>query len=307
MKIVLLDAITFADTSLDGFKEFGDVEIFQKTSADETLDRVKDADVIVTNKVVISKEIMQKCKNLKLVAVAATGMNNVDLEAAKEFGIEVKNVAGYSTSSVVQHTFAMALYLLEHSNYYDKKVKSGDYSNSGVFTDVSKPFWEINGKKWGIIGLGAIGKGVAEVATAFGAQVLYYSTSGKNSFAKYKKVELEELLKRSDIISIHAPLNKDTKNLIGYEELKLCKDKAIVLNLGRGGIIDEEAIAKIVDEKEIYIGLDVFEKEPIDIDNPMLHVVHKDRLHLTPHIAWTSKEAREKLIEGVIANIKEIC
>ena len=307
MKIVILDAITFGDTSLDGFKELGSVEIFQKTSADETVNRVKDADVIVTNKVVITKEIMQGCKNLKLIAIAATGMNNVDLKAAANLGIEVRNVAGYSTSSVVQHTFAMALYLLEHSNYYDQKVKSGDYSNSGVFTDVSKPFWEINGKKWGIIGLGSIGKGVAEVATAFGAEVLYFSTSGKNSFAKYKKVELDELLKKSDIISIHAPLNEDTKNLIGYDELNLCKDKAIVLNLGRGGIIDEKAVAKIVDEKEIYIGLDVFEKEPIDIDNPLLHVIHKNRLHLTPHIAWTSKEAREKLIEGVIANIKAIC
>jgi glycerate dehydrogenase len=305
MKIVILDAITFGDTSLDSFNSLGEVEIFQKTSPSETLNRVKDADIIVTNKVVISKEIMTQCKKLKLICIAATGMNNVDLKSANELGIEVKNVAGYSTTSVIQHTFSMVLYLLQHPYYYDKKVKSGEYSNSGIFTDVSKPFWEINGKKWGIIGLGAIGKGVAEVATAFGAEVLYFSTSGKNSFAKYKKVELNKLLSSCDIISIHAPLNEKTKNLIDYDELNLCKENSIILNLGRGGIINEKAIAKIVDEKKIFIGLDVFEEEPLHIDNPLLHVIHKNRLHLTPHIAWTSKEAREKLIEGVIKNIKK--
>ncbi len=307
MKIVLLDAITFGDTDLSGFEALGEVVIYQKTLPEETFDRIKDADVIVTNKVVITEEMMQKTSNLKLIAIAATGMNNVDLEAAKKYGIEVKNVAGYSTASVVQHTFAMLLYLLEHSRYYDDVVKSGRYSKSGIFTDVSRPFWEISGKKWGIIGLGAIGKGVAEVASAFGAEILYYSTSGKNSFAKYKRVELDELLQECDIITIHAPLNEKTKNLLGYEELAKVKEGSIILNLGRGGIIDEAAVAKIVDEKEIYIALDVFEKEPLSEDSPLLKVKNSDRLHLTPHIAWTSKEAREKLIEGVIANIRNIC
>ncbi len=307
MKIVLLDAITFGDTDLGDFEKLGEVVIYQKTKPEETLSRIEDADVVVTNKVVITKEMMEKSPRLKLIAIAATGMNNVDIQAAQELGIEVKNVAGYSTASVVQHTFAMLLYLLEHSRYYDDVVKSGTYSKSGVFTDVSRPFWEISGKKWGIIGLGAIGKGVAEVANAFGAEILYYSTSGKNSFAKYKKVELDELLKNCDIISVHAPLNEKTKNLIGYEELAKTKDRSIVLNLGRGGIIDEAAVAKIVDEKEMYIGLDVFEKEPLPENSPLLQVKNSDRLHLTPHIAWTSEEARKKLIEGVIANIKEIC
>jgi len=307
MKIVLLDAITFGDTDLGEFETLGEVTIYQKTEPHKTQERVKDADIIVTNKVVISKEIMQESPKLKLICVAATGMNNVDVEAANNFGIDVKNVAGYSTASVVQHTFAMLFYLLEHSNYYDTTVKNGTYSKSGIFTDVSKPFWEIEGKKWGIIGLGAIGKGVAEVAQSFGAEISYYSTSGKNSFAKYKQSSLEELVAECDIITIHAPLNENTKNLIGYKELFTCKDGAVVLNLGRGGIIDEEAVAQIIDEKEIYIGLDVFEKEPLSEDSPLLHVKHKERLHFTPHIAWTSKEAREKLIEGVIDNIKEIC
>jgi len=306
MKIVILDAITFGDTSLEGFNAFGEVVIFQKTTPEETLKRIAGADVVVTNKVVITKEMMQQTPSLKLICIAATGMNNVDLEAAKEEGIVVKNVAGYSTESVVQHTFSMLLYLLEHSRYYDEKVKSGAYSQSGVFTDVSAPFWEISGKKWGIIGLGAIGKRVAEVASAFGAEVCYYSTSGANFFAKYKKMQLQELLEECEIITIHAPLNKQTKNLLGYKELVSLQEKTILLNLGRGGIIEEEAVAKIVDEKEIYIGLDVFEKEPLPSESPLLKVKHKQRLHLTPHIAWTSQEAREKLIEGVIANIKEM-
>ncbi len=307
MKIVLLDAITFGDTDLSGFDKLGEVTIYQKTLPQETLERIKETDVVVTNKVVITKEVMQQCPNLKLIAIAATGMNNIDLDAARSLGIEVRNVAGYSTASVVQHTFAMLLYLLEHSRYYDDAVKSGSYSRSGVFTDVSRPFWEVAGKKWGIIGLGAIGKGVAEAASAFGAEILYYSTSGKNSFAKYKRVELDELLQECSIVSVHAPLNERTKNLLGYEKLVKVKEGSIILNLGRGGIIDEAAAAKIVDEKELYIGLDVFEKEPLPKDSPLLQVAHKERLYLTPHIAWTSREAREKLIKGVIANIKEIC
>lgn len=307
MKIAILDAITFGDTDLSEFNTLGEVKIYQKTAPDQTLERIKDADVVVTNKVIITKEMMQQAPKLKLIAIAATGMNNVDLEAAAELAIEVNNVAGYSTDSVVQHTFSMALYLLEHSAYYDEKVKSGAYSKSGIFTDVSRAFWEIKGKKWGIVGLGAIGKKVAEVAEAFGAEVLYYSTSGKNSFSRYKRVDLETLLGECDIVTVHAPLNGNTKNLIGYEELAKLKEGSIFLNLGRGGIVDEEAVAKIVDEKELYIGLDVFEKEPLSENSPLLHVKNKERLHLTPHIAWTSKEAREKLIEGVIENIRQIC
>ncbi len=304
MKIAILDAITFGDTPLDSFNQFGEVKIYQKTLPNETLDRVKDADIIVTNKVVIDKNIMQNSPKLKLICIAATGMNNVDLEAAKELAIEVKNVAGYSTTSVLQHTFSMLFYLLEHSSYYDKRVKDKTYSKSGIFTDVSFPFWEIAGKIWGIIGLGSIGSKVAEVAKSFGCEVVYFSTSGKNFNPRYKQVDLDYLLTTSDVISIHAPLNEQTKNLLDYKELQKIKEKTIVLNLGRGGIINEDAVAKIVDEKEIYFGLDVFEKEPLDENSLLLKVKNIDRLHLTPHIAWTSKEAREKLIDGVIQNIK---
>ena len=306
MKIAILDAITFGDTDLSEFDALGDVKIYQKTSPKETPKRIKDADVVVTNKVVITKEVMQNSPNLKLIAVAATGMNNVDLDAAKELGIEVKNVAGYSTDSVVQHTFSMLLYLLEHARYYDERVKNGTYSKSGIFTDISRPFWEIKGKKWGIVGLGTIGKGVAKIAKTFGVDVCYYSTSGKNDDAAYKRVDLDTLLESCNIVTIHAPLNEQTKNLIDYDELAKLQPGAVLLNLGRGGIINEKAVARIVDEREIYIGLDVFEVEPLPLHSPLLQVKNDHRLHLTPHIAWTSKEAREKLIKGVLENIKTL-
>ena len=305
MKIVLLDALTFGETDLSGFDSLGDVKVFQTTSADEVLERIADADVIVTNKVVITDAHMSNTQDLKLICVAATGMNNVDLEAAKKRNIQVKNVAGYSTDSVIQHTFSMLFYLMGHSRYYDEYVKDGSYSKSPIFTDVSKPFFEIKGKKWGIIGLGSIGRGVANIAKTFGADVFYYSTSGVNRDEEFQRTTLDNLLKTCDIITVHAPLNEKTDNLLDYEQLLTCKDGAIVLNLGRGGIINEEAIAKIVDEKDIYFGLDVLTREPIRKNHPLLSVKKKDNLYITPHIAWTSVEARDKLIASVIENIKK--
>lgn len=306
MKIVLLDAVTFGDTDLNGFKELGEVTIFQKTSPGEVDARIANADVIVTNKVVIAADNMDKASKMRLICVAATGMNNVDLAAAKERGIEVKNVVGYSTNSVVQHTFAMLFYLIEHLKYYDGVVKDGFWSKSQVFTDISYPFFEVSGKKWGVIGLGTIGKKVADIATAFGADISYYSTSGKNLDKDYKSVTLEELLKESDIITIHAPLNDATQNLLNYEKLLTCKDGAVILNLGRGGIINEEDVAKIIDEKDLFFGLDVLSREPIDKHHPLLNVKNRNKLLITPHIAWTSKEARKHLIASTIENIRSL-
>ncbi len=305
-KIVLLDALTFGDTDLSGFDPLGEVSIFQTTSAKEVQERITNADVIVTNKVVITDEHMQNTPSLKLICVAATGMNNVDLQAAKKRDVVVKNVAGYSTDSVIQHTFSMLFYLMGHSRYYDEYVKSGAYSRSKIFTDVSRPFFEIKGKKWGIIGLGEIGQGVAKLADAFGAEVCYYSTSGKNHSQPYTRLKLDELLQSCDIVSIHAPLNEQTNNLLDYEQLLTCKDGAIILNLGRGGIINEEAIAKVIDEKYIYFGLDVLTKEPMREGHPLLSVKNKENLYITPHIAWTSVEARDKLIASVIENISSL-
>jgi len=303
-KIVLLDALTFGETDLSGFDSLGDVEVYQITLPQEVQTRITNCDVIVTNKVVITDTHMQNSPSLKLICVAATGMNNIDLNAAKEKGIEVKNVAGYSTDSVIQHTFSMLFYLLGHSRYYDEYVKDGSYSRSKIFTDVSHPYFEIKGKKWGMIGLGAIGRGVANIAKVFGAEIFYYSTSGRNSTDDYQRVNLDKLLESCDIISVHAPLNEQTKNLLDYEQLLTCKEGATVLNLGRGGIINEEAIAKIIDEKDIYFGLDVLTQEPMQENHPLLGVKNKDNLYITPHIAWASVEARETLIKSVIQNIK---
>ena len=306
MKIAILDALTFGETSLEGFDRLGEVSVYATTSPSEILERLEDVDVIVTNKVVITKEIMQACKKLKLISIAATGMNNVDLEAAKALGIAVKNVAGYSSDSVVQHTFSMLFYLMAHSRYYDEYVKEGRWSESNLFTHVGQPFYELAGKKWGIVGLGSIGKKVAKVATAFGAKVSYYSTSGKNSDSEFTSTTFSRLLEDSDIISIHAPLNSATKNLFDHSELLMLKDEAVVLNLGRGGIINEEALARIMDIKNLFVGLDVLEQEPIAKDHPLLHVKNRDRLYITPHIAWTSIEARERLIEATIENIASL-
>jgi len=305
MQIVLLDALTFGDTNLAAFNTLGEVEVYSTTSPEQTELRITNATVIVTNKVVITKELMLSAKSLKLICIAATGMNNVDLDAAVELGIEVKNVAGYSTDSVIQHTFSMLFYLLGHSSYYDKSVKDGTYSRSGLFTDVSKSFFEVKGKKWGIIGLGNIGKGVANIASAFGAEVVYYSTSGVERPESYEALSLEELLKTCDIISIHAPLNKQTNNLLDYEQLLTCKDEAIVLNLGRGGIVNEDAVVKIIDETNMSFGLDVLSKEPMLENHALLSVKNKEKLFITPHIAWASVEAREKLIALVVQNISD--
>ncbi len=305
MKIVLLDALSFGDTNLSGFETFGKVEVFQTTSPAQTKERIQDADVVVTNKVVINAEHMQKSPQLRLICVAATGTNNVDLIAAKERNIAVKNVAGYSTDSVIQHTFSMLFYLVGHSRYYDETVKNTHYSKGTIFTDVSEPFFEIKGKKWGIIGLGSIGRGVANIAKSFGAEVFYYSTSGINRTEDFQRSTLEDMLKNCDIITIHAPLNEKTDNLLDYEQLTTCKAGAVVLNLGRGGIINEAAVAKLIDEKEISFGLDVFVKEPLSVNSPLLQVKNKNRLYMTPHIAWTSVEARERLIASVLQNIQE--
>ena len=304
MKIVLLDALTFGETDLSGFDSLGEVEVYQTTSAEEVQTRITNCDVIVTNKVVITDTHMQNNPTLKLICVAATGMNNVDLNAAKERNVKVKNVAGYSTDSVIQHTFSMLFYLMGHSRYYDESVKDGTYSRSPIFTDVSRPFFEIKNKKWGIIGLGAIGSGVAKIADVFGAEVCYYSTSGKNHSQPYVRLQLEELLRSCDIITIHAPLNEQTNNLLDYEQLLTCKDGATILNLGRGGIINEEAVAKIIDEKNLFFGLDVLTQEPMRENHPLLSVKNADNLYVTPHIAWTSVEARDKLIASVVENIK---
>lgn len=304
MKIVFLDALSLGDDiNFEALDALGPCDYYPTTHAEETLDRIAGKSVVITNKVVITAEMMDATPMLKLICVAATGMNNVDLDAAKKRGIEVKNVAGYSTASVVQLTFAMLFYLINKSRYYDDYVKDKHWQSSDLFTHIGRPFGEIMGKTWGIIGMGTIGQEVAKIASAFGVKVIYYSTSGKNKNQAYECKTLDELLSESDIVSIHAPLNDTTLNLLNHDNMQLLKDNATLLNLGRGGIINEADLALTIKQKPIYVGLDVITKEPIEMTNPLLEV-QNERLYITPHIAWTSIEAREKLLASIVEHIK---
>ena len=306
-KIVFLDASTVGHTrNLSRLHELGETVFFPYTLPEETIPRSRDAAILITNKVLISQSVMDACPRLKLICIAATGMNNVDLVHAEKKGILVKNVAGYSTESVVQITFSLMFYLINHLSYYDGYTKSGAYFRSPVFTHFDKNFSELQGKHFGVIGLGTIGKRIAGIASAFGAKVSYYSTTGRNLDNPYPHLTLQELLSDADILSIHCPLTSDTRNLIRYEKLKLMKKTAILLNTGRGGIIHEADLARALDEGLIAgAGLDVLEEEPPRPDNPLFTLKHPDRLIITPHMAWASNESRERLIEGILNNIIE--
>jgi glycerate dehydrogenase len=306
MNLVLLDADTLgSDLDLSSLEAFGDLEVYDITTPEETADNIVGAEAIITNKVVIDRPLMEATPTLKLICVAATGMNNIDLEAAQELGITVKNVAGYSTTSVAQHTFAMLLHIAEKMEYYSLYARGGAWSQSLIFTHLEQPFHQIKGQQWGIIGMGAIGQNVARIATAFDAKIVYHSTSGDNTDQPYPHLALDELLRTSDIVSIHAPLNDRTHNLLNADNLPLLRDGAVLLNLGRGGIIDEKALAAELDRRELYAGLDVTETEPIPSYNPLMHIQHTERLLMTPHIAWASVEARQKLLEGIVNNIRD--
>ncbi|ATB68252.1 putative D-2-hydroxyacid dehydrogenase [Sulfurospirillum diekertiae] len=306
MKIVFLDASTMGnDIDLSLFEQFGVFETFAMTEMFERVEHIGDAEIILTNKVIIDSVVMDACPGLKLICITATGTNNVDLDYAKQKGIVVKNVAGYSTASVAQTTIMLVLNLLSQCEYYDQYVKSGEWTKISIFTHIDRPFWEIKGKRWGIIGLGTIGKEVAKIATAFGAQVVYFSASGGHYETPYTQISLEEMMQTCDVISIHAPLNDKTKNLIAKEQFHQMKKGAILVNVGRGGIVNEDDLREVIDTKEIYVGLDVLAIEPMIEDHPLLHVKHPERLIITPHIAWGSIEARRELMRLVGENIKE--
>ena len=304
MKIVFLDASTLGSASLEPIRKCGELITYPSSTHQQALDRVHDAEVIITNKVVIDEELLEAAPLLKLICEAATGVNNIDLKAAEKRGIPVRNVAGYSTDAVVQLTFALLLQLVCHTGKYDGWIKDGEYSRSPIFTDTSAPFMELSGKTMGIIGMGTIGQKVALIATAFGMKVIYFSTSGTSHCTDYPSVPLEELLTASDVVSIHAPLNERTRGLIGARELAMMKTSAFIINIGRGGIVGEAALADAISNGTIAgAGLDVFVKEPLPADNPLLHTSHPGRLCLTPHIGWASAEAIGRLVAGIAENI----
>ncbi len=305
MKLVFLETDSLGDDmDLRGFSRFGDLELYHSSTPEETKERVKDADVIFSNKIPMNEETLSDAEKLKYIGITATGTNNVDMEYASSRGFAVTNVAGYSTDSVAQHTFAMVFYLLEKLNYFDDFVKSGEYSRSHLFCHYGEKFWELAGKTWGIIGLGAIGRKVAEIARAFGCHVIYYSTSGKNANPDFERVTWEELLERSDIVSVHAPLNAYTEGMMDAAAFARMKSSAIFINVGRGPIVREEDLAAALEEHQIAAaGLDVMTKEPLPQDSPLLRIQDSRRLLITPHIAWASVEARQRLVGDLAANL----
>ena len=304
MKIVFLDAGPMGTSSLAPIERLGELTAWPNSTPDETIRRVVDCDVLIVNKIKVNDRLLEAAPKLRLVCEAGTGINNIDVEACSRHGVMVRNVAGYSTDSVVQETFMHILNLLGNGAYFDNVVKSGAYSRSGLFTDYSRPFIEMAGKTLGIIGLGAIGAKVAKIGVAFGMKVIYYSTSGTSHNTEYPSVPLERLMRESDVISVHAPYNERTAGLVGEKELRMMKPKSIIVNMGRGGIVVEEALAKVIDEGVIGgAGLDVYSTEPIPADHPLLRTRHPERLSLTPHVAWASIEARERLIRSIADNI----
>ena len=305
-RVVFLDTDTVGNVpNLERFQEFGSYTSYPQTSPQKVRERIQDQDIVITNKVPIDADTI-KSSSLKLICVAATGTNNVDLEAAREKGIVVKNVENYSTFSVAQVTIGLVLHLLHRTSYYDHYVKSGEYSKQNLFTHLGHSFWQLEGRQFGIIGLGHIGRQVAKVAEALGANITYYSTSGKNNDAVYRQLSLEELLKTSDIVSIHAPLTDKTKDLLTYSQLSIMQKHALLVNTGRGGIVNETDLVRVIDEELIGgAAVDVFSQEPIPVSHPFLQVKLRERLLLTPHIGWASIESRTLLMEKVYDNIKQ--
>lgn len=306
LKLVVLDRDTVgSDISFDGLNAFGEVTIYGKSDYSEICDKIADADIVVTNKCKLNEETLSKADKLKLICLTATGYNNVQTDYTKEKGIAVANVAGYSTNSVVQHTFAMLFYIWEKLAYYDNYVKTGEYTKCPNFCHMDQKFHELDGKTYGIIGLGAIGKGVAKIAEAFGCKVIYYSTSGKNNCSEYEQVSLDELLSRSDIVSIHAPLNEKTEGLMNMEAFRKMKSSAVLINAGRGPIVVEEDLVQALESNVIAgAALDVICVEPMEPGCPLMKIKDSKKLLVTPHIAWATVEARQRVVDEVCLNIQ---
>lgn len=307
MKIVFLDAKTIGDDiDLSAYDTLGEVVKYSFSQPEEVPERAADADVLIVNKIRIDEAAVGRADHLKLVCVTATGTNNLDKDYLERRGIAWRNVADYSTQSVAQHTFAMLFFLLEKLRYYDDYVKEGRYINDTVFTHFAEHFYELKGKTWGIIGLGNIGRRVAAIAEAFGAEVIYTSPSGSAPQEGYHQVDLDTLLAESDIISVHAPLNQYTENLINKNALKKMKKTCIFLNLGRGPIVNEQDLADALMQGEIAAaGLDVLCQEPMSSGNPLMAIKDSRKLFITPHIGWASVESRTRLMDIIFHQIKE--
>lgn len=305
MKIVVLEKVSLGnDVDITFYEDFGEVVYYDNTTTEEVAERVADADIIIANKAPLNAKTLAGAKQLKIICETATGYNNVDLDFCKTRGIGVANVKGYSTPIVAQHTFALALYLLEKLPVYDAYVKSGEYAKSPIFTCFEPYFTELEGKTWGIVGLGNIGKKVAEIAKVFGCRVIFYSASGNNTTTEYERVDFDTLLSQSDIISLHCPLTDRTEKLMNMAAFKKMKNTAILINVARGPVVDEQALYEALISGELAAaGLDVLEQEPIREDCPLAQIKDSAKLFITPHMAWGSNEARTRCAKEVYKNI----
>lgn len=306
MKIVLLERNSLGvDIDVSRFREFGEFISYPVSILEDAAEKIEDADIIIVNKVPMDERTLANAKNLKLICETATGTDNVDLTYCRSRNIAVTNVKGYSTAAVAQHTFALLFYVLEKLSFYDQYVKSGEYASQLRFSNFDEAFYELDGKTWGIIGLGEIGRMVGRIAKAFGCRVIYYSTSGKNSSAEYERVDFETLLSESDIISIHCPLNDATRNLMTIDAFRKMKKSAYLINVGRGPVIKDEDLYEALEGGLIAgAGVDVLSREPISKENPLGKFMDSKKLIITPHMAWASTEARERLVEEVYENMK---
>jgi lactate dehydrogenase-like 2-hydroxyacid dehydrogenase len=305
MKLTFPDAASLGPgLDIERFSRWGEVVLWDNTRPDQRVSRLSDTVVAIANRTVFDSTLLEACPQLKLVLLTATGYNNVDLEAARRAGVGVCNVVGYSTESVAQHTLALLLTLMEQTAWLDQHAK-GPWAGSTSFEHLGRPFHEIRGRTWGIVGLGNIGGRVAELAQAFGARVQYYSTTGSDRSPTLPRVGLGELLATSDILTIHSPATEATRGLIGTPQLEQMKPGAYLVNVGRGGIVDEAALARALDAGRIAgAALDVTLPEPPLPDNPLLHLAQPDRLVLSPHVAWASVESRMRCLDEVEENLR---
>ena len=307
MKIVFLDDNSIGtDIDLSEFESLGEVVRYGSSKPEEVPERIRDADVIIVNKIPMNEATLSGASHLKLVALTATGMNNIDFDYTNSHGIQVKNVAGYSTNAVAQHTFALLFYVLHRLAYYDNYVKSGAYCTNPGFSHFDEKFSELDGKTWGIVGMGAIGQRVASIAEAFGCHVIYYSTSGNHTEDGYERVDFDTLLKTSDIVSVHAPLTEQTEQLMNAAAFSKMKNSAIFINVGRGPIVVEADLADALEQGEIAAaGLDVLSVEPMREDNPLRCIKDSEKLVITPHIAWAAVETRKRLMDIILQQVRE--
>ena len=302
MKITVLDRFSMGnDIDFNKLSEYGELEIYEKTSSGELEERVSSSDIIILNKVKITAEILKNSPKLKLICVFATGYDNIDIKAAAAYGVAVCNVPAYSTESVTLYTVATVLALVTHLKEYNRYVRNGEYTESGIPNKLNPPYHELKGMVWGIIGCGNIGSRVADVAKVLGADVI---VNKRTPSEQYRTVDLNTLLKESDIITIHCPLTDATRKMINKNSLNLMRKSVVLVNEARGAVVDESAVAEAVLSGKIgAFGCDVYSEEPFGREHPYNKIKELDNVILTPHSAWAAYESRERCLDIISDNI----